>query len=81
MARDTIAATIIATTIIGNEEARSNPGFFFCPVQTNSLATASTIKAAMQRYIRANKRRSCLACRSEILPVMKSVNGSCTAAL
>ena len=29
MARDTIAATIIDTTIIGNEEARSDPGFFF----------------------------------------------------
>jgi hypothetical protein len=29
MARDTIAAAIIATTIIGNEKARSDPRFFF----------------------------------------------------
>jgi hypothetical protein len=29
VARDTIDATIIATTTIGEEEARSNPGFFF----------------------------------------------------
>jgi hypothetical protein len=35
MARDTIAAAIIAATIIGNEEARSDPGFFLVRMRSD----------------------------------------------
>jgi hypothetical protein len=36
MVRDTIAATI-ATTTVGKEEARSNPGFFFAWVSVSRV--------------------------------------------
>jgi hypothetical protein len=52
---------------------------FSLPDQINRLTITSTVNAAMPTYIMPYMRRSCDACRSDNLPVIKSVNGSCTA--